>query len=602
MKFNHLDVPTSWQHYWTRYPEGYTVMEALITWVSQVDAMVDNVNSWNTYLDDFVLQFDTNLQNTVTGILEDWDASGFLAELINEYTNERIDTVENTIEHVNNNKVDKTGTGQVTWANIAQDARENISGGTTAVVGKDAVLDDNIAANALRLKKMDNTDVHLINPANSALILNDDYNKLNELGAMASGDTQFYTSGTVSVNYVNNTTPFPEDKMVNATYTGNINFGANININIENKNTIPVFGLWVKKSDIVDLGNEGLISLSFRGDNGKFYSGEWLSIFNAQNIGYTSRRVETNYTTTTTVMAEFYGYIFIEVRLTHIGDTVKTLSPRFNIGNNTSTGSIQTVGYKYVHTQNRLLPHFNYPANTEAIVPTNEELDQKIKNIELLASTEFTGHEGNIVGDSIAAPFGSYATKVEEIAGTGHIYRHAIGGRPMANGTTAGDGGNTYGKVWTDGVTTPYVDFKFSILSHATNDFKLDVALGEVQTPGSTFDTNTFAGAYQDLVEYILGKNPTISLLLMTPLQRNNGGYNTTSTNTAGHKLVDYVNVIKEIGKLYSLPVFDAYNYGGINTQNLDVTTSDGLHPNAIGYTIVGTRLAKWFKDNAVIV
>lgn len=602
MKFKHLNVPTSWQHYWTRYPEGYTVMEALITWVSQVDAMVDNVNSWNTYLDDFVLQFDTELQNTVTGILEDWDASGFLAELINEYTNERIDIVENNIEEVANGKIDKTGTGQVTWANIAQDARENISGGTTAVVGKNAVLDDNIAANALRLRKMDNADVNLINPANTALILNDDYNKINELGAMASGDTLFYTSGTVNVSYANNTSPFPEDKMVNATYTGNINFGANININIENKNTIPVFGLWIRKADIVALGNEGLVSLSFRADNGKIYSGEWLSIFNAQNIGYTSRRAETNYTATTTVMAEYYGWIFIELRLNYVADTVKTLNPRFNVGGTITTGSIQTVGYKYVHTQNRLLPHFNYPANIDAVVPTNAELDQKIKNLELQASTEFSGYEGNIVGDSIAAPYGSYATKVEEIAGTGHIYRHAIGGRPMANGTTAGDGGNTYGKVWTDGVTTAYEKYKFSILSHATNDFKLNVPLGEVQTPDATFDTNTFAGAYQDLVEYILAKNPTISLLLMTPLQRDNGGYNTTSTNTAGHKLVDYVNVIKEIGNLYSLPVFDAYNSGGINTQNLDTTTSDGLHPNAIGYNIVGTRLAKWFKDNAVIV
>ena len=602
MKFNHLDVPTSWQHYWTRYPEGYTVMEALITWVSQVDAMVDNVNSWNTYLDEFVRQFDTELQNTVTTILEDWDASGFLAKLINEYTNERIDVVENNIERVSNDKIDKTGTGQVTWANIAQDARENISGGNTAVVGTNAVLDDNIATNALRLKKMDNADVNFINPANAALILNDDYNKLNELGKMSTGETKFYTSGTTTVTYVDNTSPFPDAKMVNATYSADIGFGANININIENKNTIPVFGLWVRKADIVSLGNEGLISLSFRADNGKTYSGEWLSIFNAQNIGYTSRRAETNYTTTTSVMAEYYGWIFIEVRLNYVADTVKTLNPRFNLGGPITTGSIQTVGYKYVHTQNRLLPHFNYPANIDAVVPTNAELDQKIKDIELLASTEFTGHEGNIVGDSIAAPYGSYATKVEEIAGTGHIYRHAIGGRPMANGTTAGDGGNTYGKVWTDGVTTTYENYKFSILSHATNDFKLNVALGEVKAPDSTFDTNTFAGAYQDLVEYILGKNPTISLLLMTPLQRDNGGYNTNSTNTAGHKLVDYVNVIKEIGNLYSLPVFDAYNSGGINLQNLDVTTSDGLHPNAIGYTIAGTRLAKWFKDNAVIV
>lgn len=89
-KFNHLKVPEGWEHYWTKYPNGYTMLEALVEWVSQVDAMTDNVNRWNVYLDDFVLTFDANLQDKVENILIDWIESGFLLELIRQLINEEV--------------------------------------------------------------------------------------------------------------------------------------------------------------------------------------------------------------------------------------------------------------------------------------------------------------------------------------------------------------------------------------------------------------------------------------------------------------------------------------------------------------------------------
>lgn len=116
MKFKHLNVPSHWEHYWTRYPEGYTILEALISWVSQVDDMVDNVNDWNTYLDEFVKTFDKELQTTVFNILTDWDESGFLADIINEATNERIDVVEENMTDLDNKKIDK-GNASVTDIN-----------------------------------------------------------------------------------------------------------------------------------------------------------------------------------------------------------------------------------------------------------------------------------------------------------------------------------------------------------------------------------------------------------------------------------------------------------------------------------------------------
>ena len=155
----------------------------------------------------------------------------------------------------------------------------------------------------------------------------------------------------------------------------------------------------------------------------------------------------------------------------------------------------------------------------------------------------------------------------------------AISDRPMANGTSNGDGTNTTGK------TIHYNDYDLVIIGSGTNDFKLNVPLGVLSDIGSSFDTNTFIGAYQDLIEYILTDKPTIRICLFTPLHRNNGGYNSWNySNKANHKLIDYVNAILELAKLYSIPVCDNYSNSGINKFNLDVYTMDGLHPHDKGY------------------
>lgn len=54
-----------------------------------------------------------------------------------------------------NDKVDKNGAAQVTWANLAQDAREQISGGKVAVVGNNAVATSNIVDGAVTDTKLD---------------------------------------------------------------------------------------------------------------------------------------------------------------------------------------------------------------------------------------------------------------------------------------------------------------------------------------------------------------------------------------------------------------------------------------------------------------
>lgn len=56
---------------------------------------------------------------------------------------------------LNNNKVDKNGSGQVTWSMLAQDARTQISGSKTAVVGENSVSTTNIVNGSVTDTKLD---------------------------------------------------------------------------------------------------------------------------------------------------------------------------------------------------------------------------------------------------------------------------------------------------------------------------------------------------------------------------------------------------------------------------------------------------------------
>ena len=110
-KFIHLHVPETWQHYWTKYPEGYTILESLMSWVTQVDNMVDQLNK-NTldirdfiekitdFINDFTDKFGEKLAMEVVAQLTEWLNDGTLADII---TNEVLTTISNRIE-----KVEKT--------------------------------------------------------------------------------------------------------------------------------------------------------------------------------------------------------------------------------------------------------------------------------------------------------------------------------------------------------------------------------------------------------------------------------------------------------------------------------------------------------------
>ena len=147
-------------------------------------------------------------------------------------------------------------------------------------------------------------------------------------------------------------------------------------------------------------------------------------------------------------------------------------------------------------------------------------------------------------------------------------------------------------------LATNHVSQDLCSIFAGTNDFKLDVPIGTIGVIGDTeLDRTTFYGAYRTAIEHILTQKPSIRLVLFTPLQRNNDGYDVNTTNTAGHKLIDYVDAVKAVGKLYGLPVCDLYANSGFTQLTLSAYTIDGLHPNDAGHKRIGDYLVSFVNS-----
>ena len=198
-----------------------------------------------------------------------------------------------------------------------------------------------------------------------------------------------------------------------------------------------------------------------------------------------------------------------------------------------------------------------------------------------------TWQDGKAYGQGdVGAIARGYQTIIKEKLAFSAYGNYGVSGAPVANGSKNGAG------TVTTAQTVDYANYDLCIIAGGTNDFKLNVPIGDI----AVLDDTTFYGAYRKTVEYILTQKPTIRLCLFTPLHRNNSGYDITKVNTAGHKLIDYVNAIKSIGEMYSLPVCDVYANSGINAFNLSIYTMDGLHPNDEGYARMGGYCAAFLE------
>ena len=139
------------------------------------------------------------------------------------------------------------------------------------------------------------------------------------------------------------------------------------------------------------------------------------------------------------------------------------------------------------------------------------------------------------------------------------------------------------------------------VIFGGTNDYGHgDAPLGKM----SDRDPYTFYGACHTLFEGVINKYPEATIVVMTPLHRENeddikGDHNKSDGEGLG-TLLTYVNIIKEVAEFYSLPTLDLWSVSGIQ-PNVKVLREkycpDGLHPNDAGHKIIASRLAGFLKS-----
>ena len=206
-----------------------------------------------------------------------------------------------------------------------------------------------------------------------------------------------------------------------------------------------------------------------------------------------------------------------------------------------------------------------------------------------VANSEWSGKVASFLGDSIT--YGAKTTKIyhqylKELVGFSTCNNYGIDGASITNHS--------------NGICTRYnnvaSDSDIIFIFGGTNDFYYNKPLGEWYTLSGTTrtlnkDMTTFRGALATICDGLITKFPTKQIILMTPIHRDRLRNQQTDleANASGLYLDDYVECVKEAGKIFGIPVIDLNGESGLypmNTENANAYfhADDKLHPNANGH------------------
>lgn len=234
---------------------------------------------------------------------------------------------------------------------------------------------------------------------------------------------------------------------------------------------------------------------------------------------------------------------------------------------------------------------------------TKSEVNELINNLAVSSGSRWANKTLCAFGTSITANCGAssgYLQTLKDTLGLASYTNNGLSGHAISY--ASGRSGISRKIQETD--ITPY---DLITIEGCTNDFKLNVPLGEVGQMGDTelTDVSNFCQALRKAIEYILTSNPQANILLIADPQRDNSDYDVNYINSAGCKLIDYVDKMIEIGALYGIPVCDLYRNSGINALTLSTYTTDGLHLGNKGNVRVGNVIAAVLNNmysNTVII
>lgn len=122
------------------------------------------------------------------------------------------------------------------------------------------------------------------------------------------------------------------------------------------------------------------------------------------------------------------------------------------------------------------------------------------------------------------------------------------------------------------------------------NDCNSNIPIGDINNK----DRTTYIGAYQEIIEGLLTRNPNVRIMLFTPTPY----WKNTAGRPFADKMIDYVNATKDVANYYGLPYLDLYNSMGINEFTKNEFMTDMIHYNSKGYKRMGNLISSFIESN----
>lgn len=208
------------------------------------------------------------------------------------------------------------------------------------------------------------------------------------------------------------------------------------------------------------------------------------------------------------------------------------------------------------------------------------------------------GKAVNILGDSITEGVGASETRFRytdvfaKITGA-KVNNYGISGTRIVRKRVPTAGNPSYDLDFMSGALEMDENADAVVVFGGTNDFGHgDAEMGDMNSRSPY----TFYGACHILMESLAKTYCGKPIVFMTPLKRSGNDL----PYSLGHTRSEYVDIIKEVTKYYSVAILDLYTMSGICPYIPEVMHElmpDGLHPSDKGHQIVAERL-KGFMES----
>ena len=207
---------------------------------------------------------------------------------------------------------------------------------------------------------------------------------------------------------------------------------------------------------------------------------------------------------------------------------------------------------------------------------------------------ELNGKKINFLGDSITEGVGASEKArcyvAQFAAATGAICRnYGISGTRIARRRVPYDNPE-FDRDYPSRVPEMDPDADVVVVFGGTNDYGHgDAPLGEM----SDRTVWTYYGALHVLFTSLIEKYPTSSIVILTPLHREDEEVKTPN-------LKSFVDATRQVAEYYSLPVLDLWATSGIQPRIPVMKATympDGLHPSDAGHAILANKLRSFLEQ-----